>query len=97
MNKPTPQSSSFRLSMDSQNRDQAFFQEFPLFVELDPVIFPVKRNYAELRLQTLDGLGQCRLGNMQIFCRFVRFSYRAAAKIPKLLDFHIISPFSFAP
>ena len=55
-----------------------------------------KKAYAELRLQTLDGLGQCRLGDMQIFCRFCQiFIPRCRQKIPKLLDFHIIPPFFF--
>ena len=66
--------------MDSRIGIRRFFQEFPLFVELDPVIFPVK-TYAELRLQTLDWTGTMPAGRYaDLLAAFVRFSYRAAAK-----------------
>ena len=44
------------------------------------MIFPVKKAYAELRLQTLDDWDNAGWAICRSSAAFVRFSYRAAAK-----------------
>ncbi len=76
-----------------QDGGELFLEKAAGVVEKDAPVFPVKQQNAQLRLQTLDGLGEGRLGNVELLRSVGNVLVPGGHhKIAKLQQFHRFPP-----
>ena len=68
---------------------KAFLEKFSGIIQHDAPAFPFKQRHAKFRFQTVDGLGQGRLCDLQMFCSTGDMLILGGGKkVAKLKQFH---------